>query len=177
MPRLCTKVSDTVLLESLDQLLVSHCRSLIFVDFSPYAFHILRCSVCCRLSGTWITFNWFSTIFEAFVPHFYLHYTHCVALESLPNHPKSFRKGTLKHNTNLDADSLLYSFSHFEYGGHRVHMLTQQCLPTPLTSTVKLSLFTHVHSSPHSLVVRLHHVQIVLIMLIMAGLFLDRPHT
>ena len=30
------------------------------------------------------------------------------------------------------------------------------CLPPPLTSTVKLSLFTHVHSSPLSLAARLH---------------------
>ena len=35
-------------------------------------------------------------------------------------------------------------------------MLTHGCLPPPLTSTVKLSLFTHVHSSPLSLAARLH---------------------
>ncbi|KAF6101775.1 zinc finger protein 572 [Phyllostomus discolor] len=35
-------------------------------------------------------------------------------------------------------------------------MLTQQCLPSLLTSTVKSSLFTHAHSSPLSLAVRLH---------------------
>ncbi|KAF6094688.1 hypothetical protein HJG60_011798 [Phyllostomus discolor] len=35
-------------------------------------------------------------------------------------------------------------------------MLTQWCLPPPLTSTVKSSLFTHVHSSPLSLAARLH---------------------
>ena len=43
------------------------------------------------------------------------------------------------------ADSLLYLLSHFECEGHTVHMLTQQCLPLPLTKTVKSSLFTHVH--------------------------------
>ena len=37
-----------------------------------------------------------------------------------------------------------------------VHMLTQQCLPPPLTSTVKSSLFTHAHSSPLSLAAKLH---------------------
>ena len=36
------------------------------------------------------------------------------------------------------------------------HMLTQQYLPPPLTSTLKSSLFTHVHSSPLSLAARLH---------------------
>ena len=39
---------------------------------------------------------------------------------------------------------------------HTVHMLTQQLLLPTLTSTVKLSLFKHGHSSPLSLVSRLH---------------------
>ena len=47
-------------------------------------------------------------------------------------------------------------FAHFECSGHTVHMLTQRHLPPPLTSTVKLSLFTHAHSSPLSLAARLH---------------------
>ena len=51
---------------------------------------------------------------------------------------------------------LLYSLSHFECDGQTVHMLTQWHLLPPLTSTVKSSLFTHVHSSPLSLVARLH---------------------
>ena len=38
---------------------------------------------------------------------------------------------------------------------HTVHMLTQQHLPPLLTSTVKSSLFTHVHSSPLFLAARL----------------------
>ena len=59
-------------------------------------------------------------------------------------------------NTKFDADSLLYSLSHFECDSHKVHMLTQLCLPPPLTSTVKASLFTQVHSSPLSLASRLH---------------------
>ena len=37
-----------------------------------------------------------------------------------------------------------------------VHMFTQWCLLPPLTSPVKLSLFTHVHPSPRSLAARLH---------------------
>ena len=59
-------------------------------------------------------------------------------------------------NAKCDADSLLYSLSHFECDGHTVHMLTQQHVPPLLTSTVKLSLFTHVHFSPLSLAARLH---------------------
>ena len=51
----------------------------IFVDSSPYMFNILGCSACCRPSSTWTTFNRFSTIFEAFVPHFY-----CVTLIASP---------------------------------------------------------------------------------------------
>ena len=45
---------------------------------------------------------------------------------------------------------------HFECDSHTVHMLTQWCLPLTLTRTVKLSLSTHVHSSPLSLAARLH---------------------
>ena len=54
------------------------------------------------------------------------------------------------------AQNLMQIHSHFECNGHTVHMLTQQCLPPPLTSTVKLSLLTHAHSSPLSLAARLH---------------------
>ena len=54
-------------------------------------------------------------------------------------------------------------------------MHTQQYLPPPLASTVKLSLFTHAYSSPLSLAAKLHHVvQTILVMLTMAGLFPDR---
>ena len=42
----------------------------------------------------------------------------------------------------FDADLLLYSLSHFECDGHTVHLLAQQCLLPPLTTTVKSSLFT-----------------------------------
>ena len=75
---------------------------------------------------------------------------------SLLNHPNSFCRGMFKLNTKFDAYSLLYSLSHFECNVHTVHMLTQWHLPPPLTSTVRLSLFTHAHSSPLSLASRLH---------------------
>ena len=61
-----------------------------------------------------------------------------------------------KLNAKSDADSLLYLLSHFWCVSHTVHMLTQQYLPPPLTSAVKLSLFRQVHSSPLSLAARLH---------------------
>ena len=62
----------------------------------------------------------------------------------------------VKLNAKFDADLLLYSISYFDCDGSTVHMLTQQHLLPPVTSTVKLSLFTHVHSSPFSLAARLH---------------------
>ena len=62
-----------------------------------------------------------------------------------------------KFNEKFDPDSLLYLLSNFECDSHTVHMLTQWHLPPPsLTSTVKLSLFIHEHSSSLSLAARLH---------------------
>ena len=74
----------------------------------------------------------------------------------LLNHLNSFCGGMFKHKAIFDADSLLYSLSHFECEGHTVHMLTQWHLPPPRTSTVKSSLFMHTHPSPLSLATRLH---------------------
>ena len=54
-----------------------------FVNCSPYMFNILRCFACCRPSRTWITLNRFLIIFEAFVPHFYLCCTYCIVPKSL----------------------------------------------------------------------------------------------
>ena len=75
--------------ESPDWPLILRCQSSSFVDCSLYTFNILVCSACCRPSRTWITFNRFLTIFEAFVPHIYLHCTHCIIPESLLNHLNS----------------------------------------------------------------------------------------
>ena len=95
----------------------------------------------------------------------------------LLNHPNSFCRSMFKFKAKFDADLLLYSLSHFEYNSHTVHMLTQQCLLPPLTSTVKSSLFTHVHFSPLSLAARLHRCHTnFLIILTMPGLFPDRSH-
>ena len=74
----------------------------------------------------------------------------------LLNHPNSFQGTMFKLNAKSDADSLFYLFNHFECDSHTVHMFTQWHLPPPLTSTVKLSLFMHMHSSPLSLSARLH---------------------
>ena len=75
---------------------------------------------------------------------------------SLLNYPNNFHKGMFKLNAKFDADPLLYSLSHFECDGHTVHIFTQQHLPPPLTSTVKSSLFTHVHLSSLSFASRIH---------------------
>ena len=96
------------------------------------------------------------TIFEGFMTHFYLCCPHYIIPESLLNHPNSFLRGMFKLNTKSDADYLYYSLSRFECHSHTVHILTQCCPPHPLTSTVKLPLFTHVHFSPLSLAARLH---------------------
>ena len=68
----------------------------------------------------------------------------------------SFCGGLLKLNTKFDADSLLYLLSHSERNTHTVLVLTHSVMLPPLTSTVKSSLFTHVHSSPLSSAARLH---------------------
>ena len=73
----------------------------------------------------------------------------------LLNHPNNFLREMFKLHAKFDADSLLYLLSHFECNSHTVHMLTQQHLPPPLTTTVKSSLFTHGHSIPLFLADRL----------------------
>ena len=75
---------------------------------------------------------------------------------NLLNHPNSFRGGMFKLNAKFDADSLLYSLSHLECDGHTIHMLIQRHLLTPLTRTVKLSLFRHACSSPLALAATFH---------------------
>ena len=74
----------------------------------------------------------------------------------LLNHLNGFCRGMFNFNAKFDADSLLYLLSHFEWDIHTVHVLTQWQLLPPLSSTVKSSLFTHVHSSSLSLAARLH---------------------
>ena len=103
----------------------------------------------------------------------YLPGTHCIIPKSLMNHLNSFRRGMFKIISKFDADLLLYLLCHFECNGHPVHLLTQWCLPLPLTSTVKSSLFTHAHFQPLSLAGRLciTVVQTILIILTMAGTF------
>ena len=66
--------------------------------------------------------------------------------------------------------------SHFEFDGHTVHMFTQWHLLPLLTSTVKSSLFMHVHSSPLSLAAYINVAQTIPVILAMVGLFLERPY-
>ena len=81
-----------------------------------------------------------------------------------------------KLNAKFDADLLWYLLSHFECDDHKVHMLTEWHLLPPLTSTVKLSLFMHAHSSSLSLASSYINIgQTIRIILTMAGIFLDRP--
>ena len=58
-------------------------------------------------------------------------------------------------NAKFDADSLLYSVMPNAVATEYT-WLTQWCLPPPLTSTVKASLFMHEHSSLLSLAARLY---------------------
>ena len=89
----------------------------------------------------------------------------------LLNHLNSFCRGMFKLNTKFDADLLLNLLGHFECYGHTVPMLTPWSLLPPLTSTVKSSLFVHVHSSPLSLAAGYINVRTIFI-LTMVGLFL-----
>ena len=75
---------------------------------------------------------------------------------SLLIYPNSFHGGVFKVKAKSDANSLLYLLSHFECNDHTIHMLTQWRLPPPLTNTVQLLLFTHVHSNPLSLAAKLY---------------------
>ena len=88
------------------KVLAVNCQLPIFVDCSLNTFNILRCSPCCRPSRMWIPFL---IIFEAFMPHFCLFCTPCIAPESLRNHPNSFQGVTSKLNAKFNANSLLYS--------------------------------------------------------------------
>ena len=82
--------------------------------------------------------------------------TSCLQWQPSKSSGYSFHGGMFKLNATIDTDLLLYSLSNFECNGHTVHMLTQWHQLPPLTSTVKLSLFMHVHSSPLFLAARLH---------------------
>ena len=90
-----------------------------------------------------------------------------------------FCGGMFKVNAKFGEDSLLYLLSHFECHSCTVHMLTQQRLPLPLTSTVKSSLFVvhDGHSSPFSLAVRLHRSCTNHFCYINNGWTFSRPHT
>ena len=81
-----------------------------------------------------------------------------------------------KVHAKFDADSLLYLLSHFECDGQTVHILTQQCLLPPLTSTVSHHC-SLMHVSVYSpwLPGYINVAQTILITLALARLFPDRP--
>ena len=93
----------------------------------------------------------------------------------LLNHPNSFCGRMPKLNEKFDVGSLLYSLSHSECDGHTAHMLTQWCLLSPLTSTMKLSL-SHTCVPVHCpwLPVYIDITQTIFIIVTVVGLFLDR---
>ena len=91
----------------------------------------------------------------------WVHYLMKLPITSCPELQPSeslqyFPQRNVKLNAKFCVDLLLYSLSYFEWNGHTVHMLTQWHLPPPLISTVKSSLFMHVHSSPLYLAAWLH---------------------
>ena len=129
MPKFCVKISDTVIFvtprSASSSCTVSH-RSWLTAARTHSTFAgVLLVAGLPEQGRPWITLNRFFTFFEAFVLHFYLCFTHCIVPESLLNHLNSFCGGIFKLNAKFDADSLLYSLSHFECKGHTVHVLTQ----------------------------------------------------
>ena len=79
-----------------------------------------------------------------------------------------------KLNANFDADVLLYLLIHFESDGHTVHSM----VPTvPTDSTVVVSLFTRTCAFQSTLLgcqSILHQVAQTVLIVTMAGFFLDR---
>ena len=104
MPRSCVKILDTAVFGTPRSASSSHTVSRQSWLIAALHIHSLRCSACCRPSRMWITFHRFLTVFEVFVPRFYLYCTHCIVPESLLNYLSSFHGGTFKLNTKFDAD-------------------------------------------------------------------------
>ena len=109
MPRSCIKISDTVVFgipRSASSSRTVSRRSLLIVARTRSAFSgaLLVASLleCGSLSTDSLT------IFEAFVPHFYLCCTYCIVPENLLNHLNSFHGRMFKINAKFDANSLLY---------------------------------------------------------------------
>ena len=75
---------------------------------------------------------------------------------TLVNHLNSFCRGVFKLHANFMQIFCSTCSVIFQWDGHTVHMLMPWCLPPPLTSTMRSSLFTYVHFSPLSLAAMLH---------------------
>ena len=109
MPRACIKISDTVVFgipSSASSSCSVSCQSLLIIAHTRSTFSGVLFAA--GLPECWITLNRFLTIFEAFVPHFYLCCTHCIVPQSLLNHLNSFHGGMFKFNAKFDAELLLY---------------------------------------------------------------------
>ena len=82
----------------------------------------------------------------------------------------------LKLDAKFDADSLLYSFSHFECDDHTVHVLTKRRLTVALLVQQRQHC-THMCITGHSIWLPnyIDVAQTVFLILIMAGSFPDSP--
>ena len=79
---------------------------------------------------------------------------------SLLNHLNSFHGGMFKLKAKFDADSWLYSLSHFECDDHTIqcalisiyspHWVVQWCRSWPARSAVEVSVFQHTHTHTHT---------------------------
>ena len=109
---------------------------------------VIRCfakNLCKRCGDTWeAMLSWWSC--QSPVDH------SC----GLLNNPNCFHRGMFKVNTKFECRFIALLAQSFWIGwSHSTH--SHSTVSTaPLTTTVKSSLFTHVHSSPLALAARLH---------------------
>ena len=157
MVRSCIKISDTVVFGIPRSASSSHTvsrRSLLIAAHTHSTFSDVL--LVGRPSRTWITFNTFLSMFETFVPHFYLHCTHCIVPKSLLNHLSSFHGGMLKLNAKFDMQIVaLLAQSFWTWGSYTIH--AHSAASTTATDLYSEVVFVHnVHSSPLPLAARLH---------------------
>ena len=145
MPWSWIKILDTAVFGIPRSAASSHTVSHDICWLQPIHIQLLRCSAHCRPSRTWIIFNYSWPSLKDLC-HIFI----CAAL--IASSPKALwiiwivSAGECSSLCKIWRRFIaLLALIHFECDGHTVHMLTQSRL-LPLTSTVKSSLFTHVHS-------------------------------
>ena len=156
IPWSCVEISNTVVSGIPRSAFSSYTVSCQSFWLQPYLFNILTSSACGRPPRMWITFNRFLTIFEVFVQQFYLYCTHCIFPEAFWIIQRVSMEECLRLVKNLiqihcSPCSVILSAAAIQ------HTCSVRGVYYPsLTSTVKLSFFTHAHSSPLSLAARWH---------------------